>query len=149
MTPTLCKKSPAKPLKSYNTGLASTAERCFAGFNPWLDSGHLVEPALCQALRRGGRGLNCRNVRQVRPGEGVAPDSSARISSPYVFRRQGPKSVMCASAPWVSGGRRARSQSAVRGRMTSDSTPRALALFLRHVCRRSYRSRTSSDTRSA
>ncbi len=82
-------------------------------------------------------------------GEGVARDSSARISSPYVSRRQGPKSAMCASSPWVRGGRRARSQSAVRGRITSDSTPRALALSFRQVCRRSYRSRTSSDSRSA
>jgi hypothetical protein len=63
-------------------------------------------------------------------------NDSARISSPYVFRRQGPKSVMCANSPWVRGARRARSQSAVRGRMTSDSTPRAPALPLRRWRRR-------------
>ena len=74
-----------------------------------------------------GRSFNRRNVCQARPGEGAARDSSARISSPYVSRRHGPKSVMCANSPCVRGTRRARSQSAVRGRMTSDSTPRALA----------------------
>ncbi len=40
----------------------------------------------------------------MRPGEGVSRDSNARISSPYVCRRQGPKSVIFASSAWVCGG---------------------------------------------
>ena len=42
---------------------------------------------------------------------------------------------MSASSSWMLGARRASSMSTVRGRMTSDSTPRVRARCLRHVWR--------------